>query len=110
MSQSNQSKVSINFQEFFHRNQVFIECQKFLLKRYLKEKGSIIFEASEIEEQLSNYVDELESHKETDVNERDEEWTDEYNLIKECMKELRRELEELEVRWKVNQNKKPNMV
>jgi len=97
MTQSNQS-------------QVFIEFQEFLLRRYENKRRCIIELTRELRQAQEWNSQEIEATKALEVELRDEEWTNMYNQLRECEEELEREDEELEKRWNENEMRKPNMV
>ena len=97
MSQSNQSQVFIQFQEFLQR-------------RYEKERDWIRYLTRELHQAQEWNSLEIEGWKAEDLEDRDEEWTNGYNQLRDIEKDYEREDELLEERWIANENKKPNMI
>ena len=91
-------------------SQVFIQFQEFLQRRYEGERDWIRYLTRELHQAQEWNSLEIEGWKAEDLEDRDEEWTNGYNLLRDIEKDYEREDELLEERWIANENKKPNMI
>jgi hypothetical protein len=90
---------------------VFIQFQEFLQRRYEKERSYLIKETRELRKAQSWRQEELEGWKAGELEaEDDEEWTMGLNDLLEAIDELDLEEEKLEKLWNENEMRKPNMV